>query len=120
MRANQLRLWFASMAYVLLCRSVASACSNPIRQRHLWHDPPEALEDRCPGAHQRPTRQVRHGLGLPLQREFGAAHPTTDQRRGAMTKQKKRAIIFGTANHNTTTIRTRTRPGYPTLDRRNR
>jgi Transposase DDE domain group 1 len=29
MRANQLRLWFASMAYVLLCACAGSACMTP-------------------------------------------------------------------------------------------
>ena len=111
MRANQLRLWFASMAYVLVARSVAWRCSNRTGQRHLWHHPPKALQDRRPGEDQRSPHQVRHGLGLSLSARIRRRPPTTDQRRGAMTKQKKRAIIFGTANHNTTTMQTRSCPG---------
>ena len=67
MRANQLRLWFASMAYVLLC---ALAPHRPgahaVRRGHLRHHPAEAAEDRRPGAHQRAPHQDRHGLGLSL------------------------------------------------------
>ena len=39
---------------------------HPAGQRHLRHDPPEAVEDRRPGPDQRPPDQARHGLGLPL------------------------------------------------------
>ena len=67
MRANQLRLWFASMAYVLLC---ALASHRPgahaVRRRDLRHHPPQAAEARRPGTHQRPTHQARHGISLPL------------------------------------------------------
>ena len=67
MRANQLRLWFASMAYVLICalRRIGLA-AYPVRRRHLRHDPPQAAEDRRPRPHQRPPHQDRHGIGLPL------------------------------------------------------
>jgi hypothetical protein len=40
MRANQLRLWFASMAYVLMCalRRIGLEQTH-FAQRHLWHHP---------------------------------------------------------------------------------
>ena len=45
MRANQLRLWFASMAYVLMCalRRIALQ-KQPVCPGHLWHDPPQAVQ----------------------------------------------------------------------------
>jgi hypothetical protein len=42
MRANQLRLWFASMR-----AAPDRSCSYPVRSRHLRHDPAEAAEDRA-------------------------------------------------------------------------
>jgi hypothetical protein len=68
-RANQLRLWFAAMAYVLLCAlrrvglahtQFAEATCGTIRLN--------AAETRCPGAYQRATHQVRHGFSLSLAR----------------------------------------------------
>src|SRR3712207_4106234 len=61
MRANQLRLWFASMAYVLLCalRRIGPA-HNPVRRGHLRQPPPRPAEDRRPGPHLRPPHQARH------------------------------------------------------------
>ena len=67
MRANQLRLWFASFGYVLMeaLRRIglrhtqfANATCGTIRLK--------LLEDRRPGAAQRAPDQDRHGLGLPL------------------------------------------------------
>ena len=67
MRANQLRLWFASMAYVLVCAlrriglqhtQFAHASCGTIRLK--------LLEDRRAGSDQRPPHQDRHGLGLSL------------------------------------------------------
>jgi hypothetical protein len=54
MRANQLRLWFASMAHVLLCalRRI---------ERRLRHHPAQAAQDRRPRAHQCQPHQDRHG-----------------------------------------------------------
>ena len=67
MRANQLRLWFASFAYVLLeALAPHRPAPHPVRHRHLRHDPPQAAEDRRPGAQERAPDQGRHGLGLPL------------------------------------------------------
>ena len=67
MRANQLRLWFASIAYVLLeALAPHRPAPHPVRHRHLRHDPAQAPEDRRPGAHQRAPHQGRDGVGLPV------------------------------------------------------
>ena len=67
MQANQLRLWFASMAYVLLCalrriglahRQFAEATCGTIRLKLL------KLGALGPG--QRAADQDRHGLSLPM------------------------------------------------------
>ncbi len=65
MRANQLRLWFASMAYVLLCalRRIGSA-SHAVRQSDLRHHPSQAAEDRRPRARQCPPHQGRDGVSV--------------------------------------------------------
>ena len=67
MQANQLRLWFASMAYVLLCglRRIGSG-AHAVRRGDLRHDPAEAAEAWCPGPRQRAADQDRHGIGLPV------------------------------------------------------
>ena len=67
MRANQLRLWFASMAYVSSLRPAPHRTgAYAVRRGDLWHHPTQAPETRCPGAHQRAAHQARHGVGLPL------------------------------------------------------
>ena len=65
MRANQLRLWFASFAYVLLCALRRIALAGTQFAGHLRHDPAEAPQDRRAGARLGPPRQARHGLVLP-------------------------------------------------------
>jgi hypothetical protein len=77
MTANQLRLWFASMAYVLICalRRIGLA-HTPVRKRLLRHNPPEAPQDRRPRHHQRASHQVRHGLRQPLCRPLAAGRST--------------------------------------------
>jgi hypothetical protein len=66
MRANQLRLWFASMAYMLLCALRRIALQHmQFGRGDLRHDPPQAVEDRHAGAHQRAAHHLRDGLGLP-------------------------------------------------------
>ena len=76
MRANQLRLWFASFAYVLICAlrriglkrtQFAKANCATIRLKLL-------LQDRRPCARLGPPHQARHGLILPYQREYRIAH----------------------------------------------
>jgi hypothetical protein len=65
MRANQLRLWFASFAYVLLeaLRRIGLRFTQ-FANRHLRHHPAQAPEDRRPGAPQRAPDQGRDGLSL--------------------------------------------------------
>ena len=109
MRANQLRLWVASMAYVLLCalRRIALA-AHPIGQSDLRHDPPQAPQDRRAGAHQRAAHHIRDGFGLPLSTGLRPRSCRVDKRRGALTKQTEPAIIFDTANRNATAVTART------------
>jgi Transposase DDE domain group 1 len=47
---------------------------------HLWHHPPQALQDRRPRHHQRSSGQVRHGVRLSLQGRLcnGASCPRYD------------------------------------------
>ncbi len=66
MRANQLRLWFSSLAYVLMCAAPDRPRGDGIGQCHLRHDPAEAAQDRRAGADQRAPGQRRHGLRLPV------------------------------------------------------
>ena len=71
MRANQLRLWFASMAYVLVTRAAPHRPRrHRARRRHLRQHPPEAPEDRRPGHPQRPPHPRRHGLELSRRRRL--------------------------------------------------
>ena len=60
MRANQLRLWFASMAYILLCalRRIGLA-GTKIRRCNVRDHPAQAVEDRRTGAHLGAPHQVR-------------------------------------------------------------
>src|SRR5205807_4001853 len=55
--------------------------------------------------------QIRHGFRLPLSARLRPCPRTTDQRRGTLTKQRKPAIIFDTANRSTTTAPAETRGG---------
>jgi hypothetical protein len=74
MRANQLRLWFAAMAYVLICAmrrialadtAFANATCGTIRLKFLKIGA---------FAHLRTPHQGRHGLGLPSRRTLGPRH----------------------------------------------
>ena len=77
MRANQLRLWFASMAYVLLCALRRIGLHHtPLRQRDLRHHSSQAAQDRRARARQRPPHQDRDGVGLSRSRMSGAALPS--------------------------------------------
>lgn len=71
MRANQLRLGFASMAHmpVTALRRIGLA-GTELAAANLWHNPPEAPEDRRPGHSQRPPHPPRHGVELPRRRRF--------------------------------------------------
>ena len=71
MRANQLRLWFASMAYALLSALRRRAlAAHRARPRHLRHHPGQAAQDRRAGDRQCPARPRRHGLRLSLRRRL--------------------------------------------------
>jgi hypothetical protein len=73
MRANQLRLWFASMAYVLMAALRRRALAHTrLASGHLRHDPAQAPQDRRPGYPQRPAHPHRHGQRLPLCRRLRA------------------------------------------------
>ena len=65
MRANQLRLWLASLAYILLCavRGIGPA-SHGIFQGELRHNPSQAAQDWRSGSCQRPPHQICDGLEL--------------------------------------------------------
>jgi Transposase DDE domain group 1 len=78
MRANQLRLWFYSMAYVLLC---ALRARYRLRQRHLRHHPSQAAQDRSARARQRPPHQDRHGIGLSGRARLGTRRNPARNRR---------------------------------------
>jgi hypothetical protein len=70
MRANQLRLWLHSMAYVLLCASHRPP-RHRSRRRHLRHHPSQAAQDRRAGQHQRPPYQGRDGIELSGRAKLG-------------------------------------------------
>jgi hypothetical protein len=112
MRANQLRLWFASMAYVLLCALRAAPHrprAHPVRQSHLRHDPPQALKDRRAGAQQCAAHHLRDGLGLPLSARLRACPRATYQRHGTLTKQKEPPAISDPTNRSAAIASVRTR-----------
>jgi hypothetical protein len=73
---------------------------QPVRRRHLRHDPPEAAQDRGPGAHQRASDQGRHACrsatttevvagskasGLPLPDRVSPRLPLPEARRRLLT-----------------------------------
>ena len=90
MRANQLRLWFASMAYVLICALRRIGLSPyPVRPRLVRHHPPQALEDRGAGAHQRAPHQARHAHCLSLSGRV-PRRSRRARRRDGLTNQKAR------------------------------
>jgi len=76
MRANQLRLWFASMAGACPresggaagCLATDRARAYPPGEGHLRHAAAEAAEDRRAGEDHRPAHPHRYGLGLSLRR----------------------------------------------------
>ena len=71
--ANQLRLWLASFAYVLLCavRRIG-LCPHPVRRSDLRHDPAQAPQARRSRPRQRAARQIRARLSLSLRRRMAA------------------------------------------------
>jgi hypothetical protein len=97
MRANQLRLWFASMAYVLMealrrialkTTTLANATCGSIRLKLL---------KRCARARERAPRQDRHGLRPPLPARVGACL-RRHQRCRALTRPRQRADLIRSSN----------------------
>jgi hypothetical protein len=91
MRANQLRLWFASMAYIPLCAlrrigrahsQFASATCGTIRLK---------TAEECSGPRQRATREDRDDLGLSLSAGVRARPRLAGQRR-PLTRTSKRPL----------------------------
>ena len=74
-----------SMAYVLLAalRRIAPA-GHPARPGHRRHDPPQAAQDRRPGARLGPPGHGRHGLRPPLAARLGH-RPPSPHRGGRLT-----------------------------------
>ncbi len=60
-------------------------------RRHLRHDPPQALQDRRPCYHQRPTHQVRHGVWLSLQSRLRSG--------SSRSRRRYRYQLSATAGH---------------------
>src|SRR4051812_12955859 len=93
MRANQLRLWFASMAYVLMCAlrriglphtQFAEATCGTIRLKLLKVGALVRVSVR--------RVQVRHGVGLPLAARVGARpRPITQRRRLSAAQTRPQA-----------------------------
>ena len=98
MRANQLRLWFASLAGACTresgCADVRAAPDrprpHPVRRGDLRDDPPEAAQDRRAGAGLGAPRQGRHGLRLPLPARIRPRPRQTDRRRLTSPEQAHR------------------------------
>ena len=69
LRANQLRLWFASLAYVLMTALRRMALQGTeLATGHRRNHPAQAPEAWRARHGQRPPRQDRHRLGLPAMR----------------------------------------------------
>ena len=85
LRANQLRLWFASLAYVL-CADLRPAPHRPARHRpgpgHMWQHSPQAAENRCLREDLQTPDQDRHGFGLSSPEPLGARPSTAIGCRG--------------------------------------
>jgi Transposase DDE domain group 1 len=108
MRANQLRLWFYSMAYVLLCALRRRAARYRLRQRHLRHHPSQAAQDRSARARQRPPHQDRHGIGLSGRARLGTRRNPARNRRHrprlpGMTRAAPARSLRGTTHRPTET-----------------
>ena|ERR1041385_5294247 len=74
MRANQLRLWFASMAYVLLCAVRRIGLSHTrLPDATCGYHPSQAAQDRRARARQHPSHQVRDDVELSMADLWGSA-----------------------------------------------
>jgi hypothetical protein len=76
MQANQLRLWFSAMAYVLVDTSAPRRpAPYAVRRRRSRDYPAQAVEARCSGAHQRAPHSLRSRISLPEQDRVRAGVP---------------------------------------------
>src|SRR5215469_8023399 len=77
-----------------LCAAVRvtplGVAAHPIRQGDLRHNPPQAIENRRTGTHQRAPHHLRDGLGLSLSARLRYCPRTTDQCGGALTHRKRK------------------------------
>ncbi len=114
MRANQLRLWLSSMAYVLLC------ALPPHRARSRPASPRQArgsirlalLKIGAAGHDKRAARQDRHGIGLSLSATSFSAGLRLTRRGSPLTKQTAHSRHLGPcpASHRGSPLRVRLHP----------
>ena len=64
MAANQLRMSFSAMAYVLFLPCAASVSPSPVRRCRRRDHSPQAAQARGAGAHQRAPHPLRHHLRM--------------------------------------------------------
>ena len=70
------------------------AGTHAVRRGDLRHHPPQAAEDRRPGAGQRAADQDRHGVGLPLAGRVRPRPRPTGQRRRDLTRTRQRTAAL--------------------------
>jgi len=103
MRANQLRLWFASFAGACpregggahLRLAAHRPCPHRTGPGHLRQHPPQAVEDRGTGARLRTPDQDRHGLG-PSQPARLRPGTRPIMRRGPVSRRPSHPIVNNT------------------------
>lgn len=95
MLANQLRLWFASMAYVLFegLRRIGLKATK-LTNATCGSNPSQTPQGRCPGPHLRPPRQDRHGVDLPPPARLGARLCRLGRTALTRTRQRKADITI--------------------------
>ena len=111
MRANQLRLWLASLAYILLCAVRRIGLHHTaFCQRELRHNPSQAAQDWRSCSCQRPAHQICDGLELSGGCRVGPrCHPSQRRRqrarlarvtRGAATRNNRGIVPRPTERSN--------------------
>ena len=73
MRANQFRLWFKATAYAGLRFALDCLASYSVCRSHLRYNPPQAVQDRRPGAVSVRRIKVAMASACPCQNEFALA-----------------------------------------------
>src|SRR5215472_17024095 len=81
-----------------VCVAPPGAAAHAIRQSDLRHNPPQAVDNRRGGAHQRAAHYLGDGLELPLSARLRTRPRRADQRHRALTKQKRQTAIFDPVN----------------------